>query len=164
MSDYGHLEKWYKRVTWFGIFLNMLFVIPTFFFPAWILRLLDLEFEPMIWAQTSGMLLFIISAFYVPAALDLKRYRASAWLAIIPSRFCGFSFFYIAVFFFNCPIGFLPISLIDLMILFLQLVILLNIRRVESAQPPYSKLVNGGAVVGLFAFIVVSAIEALRMG
>ena len=45
MGSYSFLEKWYKRITWFGIFLNLLFVIPCFFFPEWILGILDLEFE-----------------------------------------------------------------------------------------------------------------------
>jgi hypothetical protein len=31
---YARLAHWYRWVTWFGIFLNMLFVIPLLFFPT----------------------------------------------------------------------------------------------------------------------------------
>ena len=33
MNEYERLVRWYKRVTWFGIFLNMLFVVPLVFAP-----------------------------------------------------------------------------------------------------------------------------------
>jgi flagellar biogenesis protein FliO len=131
MSTYEQLAAWYKRVTWFGIFLNMLFVIPMFFVPSFGLSLLNLELEPKIWARISVMLLFIISVFYIPAAYDLKKYRIYAWIAIVPSRFCGATFFTIAVFVFGFPLGFLPIAIVDATILVLQLYLLLKIRKVE---------------------------------
>ena len=62
------------------------------------------------------MLLFIISAFYVPAIFNLKRYRANAWLAILPSRVFGSTFFILAVFVFGYPLGYLPIGFVDLTI------------------------------------------------
>ena len=163
MRDYKHFETWYKRVAWFGIFLNMLFVIPCFFFPAWILGLLDLEFEPMIWAQAAGMLLFIISVFYIPAILDLKKYRANAWIAIIPSRMCGFSFFFISVFFLGAPVGFIPISMVDLLILCPQALILLNINRIERGEQPFSRAINISVIVALFLFIGATIKAALQM-
>ena len=59
MSDYIRLARWYKRISWFGIFLNMLFVIPLVFAPRFILGLLALNVEPVLWARAAGMLLFI---------------------------------------------------------------------------------------------------------
>ena len=99
MRDYDRLARRYKRISWFGIFLNMLFVIPLVFAPQFILRLLALNVDPLLWARASGMLVFIITAFYVPAVFNLKRYRINAWLAIFPSRVFGATFFFSAVFF-----------------------------------------------------------------
>ena len=48
MNEYERLVKWYKRVTWFGIFLNMLFVFPLVFAPRTILKLLALDLEPVL--------------------------------------------------------------------------------------------------------------------
>jgi hypothetical protein len=127
-STYERLARIYRNVTWFGIFLNLLFVFPLLFAPGFILGLLNLHAEPMIWAQTGGLLLFTISAFYIPASLDLRRYWHTAWIAIAPSRAGGFLFFFGAVFLFGYPLGFLPIALVDLFILSIQLVILLKVR------------------------------------
>jgi Na+-driven multidrug efflux pump len=73
MNEYERLVRWYRRVTWFGIFLNLLFVFPLVFAPRTILKLLALDLEPVLWARSSGTLLFIITAFYVPAIFNLKR-------------------------------------------------------------------------------------------
>lgn len=127
MKDYAKLALWYKRVTWFGIVLNMLFVFPLVFAPRFALDILNLNVEPIIWARIPGLLLFHISIFYIPASLNLKKYWVHAWLAILPSRGLGFLFFFIAVFFFGHPKGFLPISFIDLFILTLQVIILRKI-------------------------------------
>ena len=67
--------KWFGRVVWAGIVINMFFVIFCFFFPEKMCGLLHLKQpDPIIWVRTSGMLLFIISIFYIPAALDPFRY------------------------------------------------------------------------------------------
>jgi hypothetical protein len=60
------------------------------------------------------MLLFIISIFYIPAALDPFRYRATAIMHIIPSRACGSTFFLYSVLFRGQERGFLSIALVDL--------------------------------------------------
>jgi hypothetical protein len=154
MRDYDRLARQYKRISWFGIFLNMLFVIPLVFAPQFILRLLALNVDPLLWARASGMLLFIITAFYVPAVFNLKRYRINAWLAIFPSRVFGATFFFSAVFVFGYPLGYLTIALVDLTIFFIQLVLLLNIRRLEQGRRPYAKLINVGAIAALFVFMI----------
>lgn len=158
MNEYERLVRWYRRVTWFGIFLNLLFVFPLVFAPRTILKLLALDLEPVLWARSSGMLLFIISAFYVPAIFNLKRYRANAWLAILPSRVFGSTFFILAVFVFGYPLGYLPIGFVDLTIFFIQLVILLNIQRMERGERPFKKLVNLGAIAALFVAMTASTI------
>ena len=106
---------WFGRVVWIGIIVNLLFVIPCFFFPEKMCELLGLtKPNPIIWVRTSGMLLFIISVFYIPAALNPFRYRATAVMHIIPSRACGSSFFLYSVLFRGQETGFLSIALVDL--------------------------------------------------
>ena len=107
--------QWFGRVVWIGIVVNLLFVIPCFFFPEKMCDLLGLtKPNPIIWVRSSGMLLFIISVFYIPAALNPFRYRATAIMHIIPSRACGSSFFLYSVLFRGQEAGFLSIALVDL--------------------------------------------------
>jgi hypothetical protein len=107
--------KWFGRVVWTGIVVNMVFVVFCFCFPENMCALLHLKQpDPIIWVRTSGMLLFIISIFYIPAALDPFRYRATAIMHIIPSRACGSSFFLYSVLLRGQEKGFLSIALVDL--------------------------------------------------
>ena len=138
MTKYDNLAQWYKRVTWFGIFLNSLFIFPLMFFPRWTLDLLKIDCQPMIFARACGMLLLWISVFYIPATIDLKKYRVYAWLAMFPSRIGGATFFFAAVFLFGKELGFLPIAIVDATILLMQLCIMLKIREVE--HPPQSTI------------------------
>ena len=48
MNQYERLVKWYKRVTWFGILVNLLFVFPLVFAPRTILNLLALDVQPVL--------------------------------------------------------------------------------------------------------------------
>ena len=106
---------WFSRVVWIGIIVNLFFVIPCFFFPEQMCDLLGLtKPNPIIWVRSSGMLLFIISVFYIPAAMNPFRYRATAVMHIIPSRACGSSFFLYSVLFRGQETGFLSIALVDL--------------------------------------------------
>jgi hypothetical protein len=107
--------KWFGRVVWLGIIVNMFFVISSFFFPEKMCALLHLKQpDPIIWVRTSGMLLFIISIFYIPAAMNPFRYRATAIMHIVPSRACGSSFFLYSVLVRGQEKGFLSIALVDL--------------------------------------------------
>jgi hypothetical protein len=47
---------------------------------------------PLLWPRFAAWLLILLSAFYVPAALDAIRYRTIAWLAV-GSRLAGVVFF-----------------------------------------------------------------------
>ena len=107
--------KWFGRIVWLGIIVNMPFVVATFFFPHPFCDIMGLKHpDPIIWVQTSGMLLFIISIFYIPAALDPFRYKATAIMHIFPSRACGSTFFLYSVLFRGQEKGFLSIALVDL--------------------------------------------------
>ncbi|GGF47278.1 hypothetical protein GCM10011611_62130 [Aliidongia dinghuensis] len=128
------VSVWIVRHTalvWFGIFLNALFIIPLLFFPRWMLDLFSIPLEQLIWARESAGLLMIISAFYVPAAVDFGRYRANAYIAIFPSRTFGATFFFFAVVLFGQPPGFLSISFVDAFIGSTTFYCLLRIKALE---------------------------------
>ena len=113
------ISIWIWRHTvlvWFGIFLNALFIIPLLFFPRWMLDLFGIPLDQLIWARESAGLLMIISAFYIPAAVNFGRYRANAYIAVFVSRAFGASFFFFAVILFGQPPGFLSISFVDALI------------------------------------------------
>ena len=113
------VSVWIARHTiliWFGIFLNALFIIPLLFFPRWMLDLFGIPLDQLIWARESAGLLMIISAFYIPAAVDFGRYRANAYIAVFVSRAFGATFFFVAVVLFGQPLGFLSISFVDALI------------------------------------------------
>lgn len=126
---------WFGRVVWMGIVVNMLFIVPLVFFPEWLFGLLRLEIvQPIIWARVAGMFLFIISVFYIPAAMDMDRYRANAWLSIFPSRTFGAVFFLGAVVIFDHPKGFLAGAITDILFAFGHLTFLLLAIRAEEGD------------------------------
>jgi len=47
---------------------------------------------PVLWTRFAGLLLILLSVFYMPAGLDSRRYRVIAWLAVM-SRLAGTVFF-----------------------------------------------------------------------
>jgi len=80
-------------VLWIGIFANLALAIPTVFAPEFMMRLTGLPIaSPTLWPRFAGLLLILLSTFYMPAAIDPNRYRPVAWLAVI-SRLVGFIFF-----------------------------------------------------------------------
>jgi hypothetical protein len=122
---------WYGRIVWIGIALNMVFVIGLFFFPIPFLALLNIPAPPTIWVRTAGMLLAIISAFYIPGAIDPMRYRWTAIFSVIPSRTFGSTFFLTETLVFGWPIGFVSIGLVDLTFGLIEAVLLYKAYRLE---------------------------------
>jgi hypothetical protein len=134
-STQSTISVWIMRHTilvWFGIFLNLLFIIPLLFFPRWLLDLFGIPLEELIWARGSAGLLMIISVFYVPAAIDFGRYRVNAYIAVFPSRTFGATFFFFAVVLFGQPPGFLSISFVDALIGSTTLYCLIRIKTLEK--------------------------------
>jgi len=132
--------KWFSRVTWLGIAVNVLFfVIPSCFFPEQLLSFLQMQIPvPIIWVRAAGMLLFIISVFYIPGAINPSRYRAIAWMSIVPSRAFGSTFFLCAVSFFGQDKGFLSIALVDLVFGVVEAILLFLAQRnkmLVSSEP-----------------------------
>lgn len=107
--------KWFGRVVWAGIAVNVLFIIPTLFFPEWLLSLLHMTIPvPIIWVRAAGLLLLEISILYIPGAIAPYRYKATAWMSVLVTRGGGASFFLVAVLLFGQELGFLSIAIVDL--------------------------------------------------
>lgn len=129
---YDYLARWYKRVTWFGIFLDLLFIVQLLAGLGYFALLPGFDAVQARLARPYGVLLLSLTVFYVPAAIDLKRYRIYAVLAIFPSR-ASIAVASLAVAMqFGQSRGFALIGLANLLILIWQLLILLRIREVEN--------------------------------
>lgn len=136
-SDPRNLSLWIARHTffvWLGILLNMVFVVPLLLNPLWALALLGIPPVNPIWPRVGGLLLLIISIFYIPPTIDLERYRVMAWLAIFPSRTFGATFFFLAIFLFGQPLGFISILLLDAFIGLVTLICLIRVTALERAR------------------------------
>jgi hypothetical protein len=105
---------WFGRVVSLGVLANLTFSLPAIFVPELTLRLLSFEPAlPHIWVRFSGMLLLLLSLFYLPAAWDLHRYRANAYLSVV-ARVSGAAFFGAAVIISGRSRAYLLFCLVDL--------------------------------------------------
>ncbi len=138
-------RTWFRRVVALGIVANMFFVVPLFFFPETFLGWFDIDPPDPIWARPTGMLLFIISVFYVPAVVDMDRYRANAWFHTLPSRTCGATFFILAVLVFDYDTGYIAIGLVDLVFGLTAVLLLMKITRLEREQGAPVRLFSANA-------------------
>lgn len=85
--------SWFKRVTWLGIAANAALAVPTLIAPAQMIALSNMPpATPLLWPRFAALLLLLLSGFYVPAAIDYERYRATAWSAVA-ARLAGVIFF-----------------------------------------------------------------------
>ena len=86
-------SRWFRRVVWTGIVANCALGLPTLVMPERMLALSHLPVpEPLMWTRFAALLLLLLSAFYVPAAIDPLRYRPVAVLAVA-ARGAGVAFF-----------------------------------------------------------------------
>jgi hypothetical protein len=93
MTSSSTAGRWFRRVMWLGIAANMALAVPTLLMPERMIALTQLPpASPVLWVQFSGLLLILLSIFYMPAAIDFVRYRIVAWMAI-GSRLAGVIFF-----------------------------------------------------------------------
>ena len=84
---------WFRRVTWLGIFANFALAVPTLFAPDMMIALTGLPpATPVLWPRFAALLLILLGVFYMPAAVDYVRYRATAWSAV-GARLAGVVFF-----------------------------------------------------------------------
>jgi hypothetical protein len=85
--------RWFRRIIWIGIVANLLLALPTLAAPSQMTQMASLPTAtPDLWPRFSALLLILLSVFYIPAGLDIDRYRVVAWLAVV-SRLTGLVFF-----------------------------------------------------------------------
>ncbi|MEQ9549020.1 hypothetical protein [Coleofasciculus sp. G2-EDA-02] len=134
MNSYA---KWFCRVVWLGIVVNMFFIIPLCFFPEVLLSLLKMQIPvPIIWVRAAGLLLLELSILYIPGAIDPYRYKATAWMSVFVTRGAGATFFLSAVLFFGQELGFLTIALVDVFFIIVQGILLFLAMRNQQPEMP----------------------------
>lgn len=134
MNSYA---KWFCRVVWLGIVVNMFFIIPLCFFPEVLLSLLKMQIPvPIIWVRAAGLLLLELSILYIPGAIDPYRYKATAWMSVFLTRGAGATFFLSAVLFFGQELGFLTIALVDVFFIIVQGILLFLAMRNQQPEMP----------------------------
>lgn len=75
--------RWFRRVLWAAILGNIAMALPAIAAPSTVIALAGLPASgPEIWPRLAALQAIVIAAFYVPAALDVDRHRAAAWLAV----------------------------------------------------------------------------------
>jgi len=86
-------DSWFRRVLWIGIAANLALAVPTMLAPATMMALSGMPpASPVLWPRFAGLLLVLLSVFYMPAGIDPRRYLVVAWLAVM-SRLAGVIFF-----------------------------------------------------------------------
>ena len=76
--------KWFSRIVWLGIIVNLFFLIPSLFAP----QLLNITFglgpeANVVWLRNVGALLLSLCVFYAGAAINPLRYPGYSWLVAI---------------------------------------------------------------------------------
>ena len=88
---------WFRRTTWLGIWINWAFALPALCFPEALAAVLGMGgLNSTIWLRNAGLLVALLTLFYIPAARDpvglatiarrsvLARFLAGAfWLILI---------------------------------------------------------------------------------
>jgi hypothetical protein len=122
--------RWFGRAMWLGIVADWVLAVPTIFAPEAVLRTLGLRptGDP-VWTAFAALLVFLLSLFYIPAAVNPYRYRFNAWMAVF-SRPPGVLFFL----FLNA--GYYPtFGLVDGSLFIIQFPLLLLAMRHRPPQP-----------------------------
>jgi hypothetical protein len=127
-SSSNSTRRWFSRVMGIGIVANLALAIPTLLFPERVIAWIELPVaNPVMWPRFAALLLILLSAFYIPAAVDPARYRATAWTAVL-SRLAG------VLFFLTQPREYLMFGLFDLVFFVPEMVLLWRLSRSESAS------------------------------
>jgi hypothetical protein len=123
---------WFGRVVLVGVAANVLLALAGLFATRAFLEYAAGPYEqvtagtdPLVWPRFAALLLILLSLFYIPAAVDPSRYRASAWLAVL-ARFAGVAFF--------LPQHYVAFGLFDLGFGVVQGLLLLLAVRAEKAE------------------------------
>ena len=133
--------RWFSRVTWIGVAANLALAVPTLIAPQRMAAFARVpEPDPLLWLRFAALLLILLSAFYVPAALDPVRYRVVAWLAV-GARLAGVVFFVLFQ-----PAAYHMFGYFDLVFFVPEFALLLRIRRPEPQAPAIASRPVPGSV------------------
>jgi hypothetical protein len=125
-------RRWFRRVLWLGIVVNIALAVPTLLIPERMIELTGLPpATPLLWTRFSALLLLLLSAFYMPAGIDLDRYRANAWLAVA-SRLVGVTFFALQ------PHVYFQLGAVDLVFFVPEVIFLMLAVRTPAATPAWA--------------------------
>jgi len=131
-------EKWFGRIVWIGIVLNLCFALPALLAPDMLLAGLDLPPETShLWLQNVGTLLLTLCVFYTPSALAPGRYPTHTKLVVL-SRWIA-SVFWIILLRQSVSVQVVRPLLFTDLTLGVLLLLLLN-----RALPPESRVSLGG--------------------
>ena len=143
--------KWFGRIVWFGILLNLCFAIPAIFAPDTFLASLDQPPETsLLWLQNVGMLLVTLCIFYTPSAVAPGRFPTHTKLVVL-SRWIA-AVFWIILLRQSAPAGVVRPLLFTDLTLAVVLLLLLN-----SALLPENRVSLrgvGSAIGGLGAWLM----------
>jgi hypothetical protein len=93
MDNTNNAALWFRRVVWLGIIANLALAIPTLIVPDQMLVFARLPpSTPLLWPRFAAWLLILLSAMYVPGAIDPYGYRHTAVLSVL-ARLAGVLFF-----------------------------------------------------------------------
>lgn len=85
----------FRRLLWVAAAANAVIALPAIAAPSAIIGLAGLPAAaPEIWPRLAALQLIILSAFYVPPAIDLDRYRPLAWCAVAAHTAGGIFFLF----------------------------------------------------------------------
>ncbi|HXJ93263.1 MAG TPA: hypothetical protein VMT20_10335 [Terriglobia bacterium] len=142
----GAAERWFGRIVWIGILVNLCFAIPAIFAPDMLLASLDLPPETsMVWLQNVGMLLLTLCLFYLPAAVAPSRHPTYTKLVVLARLIAsGFWFFLLRQ---PSPPAFVHTALLTDLSLGVILLLLLN-----PALAPENRLTLRSPALALKAF------------
>jgi hypothetical protein len=130
IKDVSAARRWFRRVLWLGIVVNIALAIPTILVPERMIELMRLPpVMPDLWTRFAALLLVLLSTFYMPAGIDLDRYRANAWLAVM-SRLVGVTFFALQ------PRVYYQLGAIDLVFFVPEVILLTLALRAPSPSSP----------------------------
>lgn len=112
MNTENTYSRWFVRVMWAGIAVNVCIALFALWDPDRLFAMLGMPLTSrVIWPRFAALLLLLLSAFYLPATHPL-RFRVSAVLAVV-ARFAGVLFFLLHVLW-GHPAQYLIFSLLDL--------------------------------------------------
>jgi hypothetical protein len=85
--------RWFRRVTWVAVAANLVAALMLLAAPATVIAIAGLPTAASEWwPRLAALQMVVLSSFYMPAGIDVDRYRAVAWL-VVASHLAGALFF-----------------------------------------------------------------------